>query len=188
MPGPPTLVYLYGPPAVGKLTIATELHAQTGWRLFHNHLTVDAIRAVFDFASVPFTEVIHRLRLDVFETAARSGVDVIFTNNSVWGVPNGRALFVSFAEEARRRVENAGGRVAFVQLTAPHEALEERVGSDSRRERGKLVRRDRLGELLADLDPAPLHADDLVIDTSMLQPSEAAVAIASYLAGGGRKA
>lgn len=185
MAGPPTLVYLYGPPAVGKLTIATELQAQTGWRLFHNHLTVDAIRAVFDFASAPFTEVVHRVRLDVFETAARNGVDVIFTNNSVWGVPDGRALFVSFAQEARRRVEHAGGRVVFVQLTAPHAVLEQRVGSEPRRERGKLVRADRLRELLAEMDPAPLHADDLVVDTSTLPPHRAAATIASHLAVSG---
>ncbi len=41
---PATLVYLYGPPAVGKLTVATELQRLTGFRLFHNHLTVDALR------------------------------------------------------------------------------------------------------------------------------------------------
>lgn len=175
------LVYLYGPPAVGKLTVASELSAATGFRLFHNHLTVDAIKAVFDFASAPFTEVIHRVRLDVFETAARSSVDVIFTNNSVWGVPNGRALFVAFAEEARRRVDVAGGDVAFVQLTAPATVLEKRVGADSRRKRRKLIDAGRLRDLLEKLDPAPLHSDDLVIDTSILSPRAAAHAIARAL-------
>lgn len=178
----PTLVYLYGPPAVGKLTVATDLHALTGMRLFHNHLTVDAIRPVFEFASPPFSEVIHRLRLDVFETAARNEVDVIFTNNSVWGVPNGRALFVEFATEARRRVEHAGGRVVFVQLTAPFHVLEDRVTADTRRERGKLTRRERLRELLEQLDPSPLHADDLVIDTAALAPLAAAQKVAQHLA------
>jgi len=181
----PTLVYLYGPPAVGKLTVAIELRHQTGFRLFHNHLTVDAIRPVFDFATQPFTDVIHRLRLDVFETAASHGSNLIFTNNSVWGIPNGRALFRSFAEEARIRVERAGGRVVFVQLTAPAETLSERVGSESRRELGKLVRTERLTELLAQLDASPLHADDLVIDTSKLQPSQAAAHVVTHLAPAG---
>lgn len=182
MPEPSTLVYLYGPPAVGKLTVARELHARTRMPLFHNHLSVDAVRAVFDFASPPFTAVLHRLRLDVFETAARQGIDVIFTNNSVWAVPNGRTRFVEFAAEARRRVADAGGRVVFVQLTAPDHVLEARVTADSRRELGKLARTDRLRELLAQLDPSPLNADDLVIDTSALEPPAAAAAIMGRLA------
>src|SRR4051794_12534505 len=33
----PRLVYLYGPPAVGKLAVASELSAQTGIRLIRLH-------------------------------------------------------------------------------------------------------------------------------------------------------
>ena len=176
-----TLVYLYGPPAVGKLTVARELQRQSGFKLFHNHLTVDAVRPVFDFATPPFTEVIHRLRLDVFETAADHGIDVIFTNNSVWGIPEGRALFVAFAEEAKIRVQRAGGKVLFVQLTAPTDTLIDRVGSPSRHDLGKLVKPERLRQLLAQLDPAPLHPDDVVIDTAHLQPTEAAARVMSHL-------
>ena len=72
-------------------TVATKLQHRTGFRLFHNHLTVNALRSVFDFGTVSFNDVIHRIRLDVFETAARNGIDLIFTNNSVWAVPDGRA-------------------------------------------------------------------------------------------------
>jgi hypothetical protein len=31
------LVFLYGPPGVGKYTIGVELAARTGFRLLHNH-------------------------------------------------------------------------------------------------------------------------------------------------------
>jgi hypothetical protein len=178
---PPTLVYIYGPPAVGKLTVATELEQQTGFRLFHNHLTIDAVKVVFEFKSAPFTEVVHRLRLDVFETAARNRLDVIFTNNSVWDVPDGRARFAEFAEEARSRVETAGGKVLFVQLVAPLAVLEGRVGAASRHERGKIVRPARIRELFAQLEPEPLHDDDLIVDTSVLCPADAASAIAGRL-------
>jgi hypothetical protein len=65
----------------------------------------------------------------VFETAACNGVDVIFTNNSVWAVPDGRCLIAALANDARERVEAAGERILFVQLTAPPEVLEARVGS-----------------------------------------------------------
>ena len=182
MARPPTLVYIYGPPAVGKLTVATALQEQTGFRLFHNHLTIDAVKAVFEFKSPPFVEVSHRLRIDVFETAARNGIDVIFTNNSVWDVPDGRARFVEFAEDARCRVQSAGGQVLFVQLVAPLEVLEQRVDAPSRHERGKIVRPARIRELHAKLVPEPLHSDDLVIDTSVVHPSDAAAVIAGHLA------
>jgi cytidylate kinase len=37
------LLFLYGPAASGKLTIARELTTLTGFALFHNHLVVDAV-------------------------------------------------------------------------------------------------------------------------------------------------
>jgi predicted kinase len=174
-----TLVYLYGPPAVGKLTVATQLGRRTGFRLFHNHLTVNAMRSVFEFGSAGFTEVLHRVRLDVFVTAARNGIDVIFTNNSAWAPPDGRRRFAAFAEDARARVASAGGRTLFVRLTAPTEVLRARVDAQSRHEHGKLVDRERLDELLASHDPRSLHHDDVVVDTSTTAPDEAAALIAA---------
>ena len=159
--------------------VATELQRRTSFRLFHNHLTVNAMRSVFDFGTDAFSEVIHRLRLDVFETAARNGVDIIFTNNSAWAVPGGRGLFAAFAQDARERVESAGGRTVFVQLSAPASVLEARVGERSRQEHGKLLDPARLKEMLRLFDPAPLHPEDLAIDTSTASPEEAAALIAA---------
>ena len=39
-------VFLYGAPAVGKLTVGRELARLTGVRLFDNHLVVDAALVV----------------------------------------------------------------------------------------------------------------------------------------------
>jgi hypothetical protein len=178
----PVLVYLYGPPAVGKLTIAESLASLSGAKLFHNHLTVNALTPVFDFASPPFTEVLHRLRLDVFATAARSGVDVIFTNNSAWGGSDARANFTRFAGAVEQAVREGRGRTLFVQIVAPQAVLEARVRNDSRRSHRKLTDVARLREMLATHDPAPLDPDDLVIDSSDLTPADAAGRIAVELA------
>ena len=177
-----TLVYLYGPPAAGKLTIAERLAELTGWRLFHNHLTVNAITPVFEFASPPFAEVLHRLRLDVFATAARAGVGLIFTNSSAWSGQDPRARFVTFADCAARIVAENGGTTRFVQITAPAAVLESRVADASRRAHGKLVDARRLRELLATYDAAPLHPDDMIVDSGDLTPGEAADRIAAELA------
>jgi cytidylate kinase len=54
------LVFIHGPAGSGKLTVARELSRMTGLRLFHNHLTVDAVTAVFDFGSEPFVRTAGR--------------------------------------------------------------------------------------------------------------------------------
>lgn len=174
----PTLVYIYGPPASGKLTVAERLRNLTGYALFHNHLTVNALVPVFPFGSEPFASVLHRLRLDVFETAARAGISLIFTNNSVWGGPNPRRRFAEFADHAARRVSEAGGQTLFVSLAAPLAVLEQRVSAETRKPHGKLVDPGRLRELVSDMDPSPLHPSDLTIDTSLMAPDEAARLIA----------
>ena len=177
----PTLVYLYGPPAAGKLTIAEALAARSGYRLFHNHLSVNAVRAVFDFGSPPFVEVVQRIRLDVFATAMRSGVDVIFTNNSAWGGDDARARFAAFAHEVEEVVRGAGGTTCFVRVTAPDDVLVARLAAPSRHAHGKLTDATRLRQLLAELDASPLHAEDLLIDSSVTRPDDAATRILDFV-------
>jgi predicted kinase len=180
------LVYLYGPPACGKLTVAGRLAELSGYRLFHNHLTVNAVRSVFDFGTEPFDQLVRQLRLDILRTAASAGIDVIFTNNSAWRDPDGRARFAAFAESVKRSTEEGGGSVLFVRLTAPLEILEERVGDESRLEHGKLSDVGRLREMVADLDQTSLYPGDLVIDTSQVTPDEAARIIVAELKPGSR--
>ena len=77
------LVFIYGPPGVGKLTVAQELARETGYKVFHNHVSIDCAEAVFDFGTKPFGSVIGKIRLAVFEEAAREGVSLVFTLSSV---------------------------------------------------------------------------------------------------------
>lgn len=41
------LVFLYGPPAVGKLTVAQALAQKTSFKVLHNHLVNDLAEVVF---------------------------------------------------------------------------------------------------------------------------------------------
>lgn len=47
------LVFLYGPPGVGKLTVARDLAGLTNFKVFHNHLTISLALSVFPFGSAP---------------------------------------------------------------------------------------------------------------------------------------
>ena len=179
-----TLVYLYGPPAVGKLTVAQAVVDRTGFAMFHNHLTVNALAPTFGFGTKAFGDVLHRIRLDVFETAARELTNLVFTNNSAWGGPHPRDRFEAFAAEAARRVRSAGGSVLFVRLTATRTTLEERVGSSSRQTLNKVIDPTVLRNLLAAHDETSLNGDDLVIDTDRYTPDEAADLIVAALGTG----
>jgi hypothetical protein len=73
------LLFIYGPPAVGKLSVAREVVALTGLRLFHNHLTVDLVASVFPFGSEPFGRLVQAMRRTMIAEAARQDVDLSFT-------------------------------------------------------------------------------------------------------------
>src|SRR5271170_2790832 len=74
------LIFIYGLPATGKLTVAQELASLTGFKLFHNHLVVDCLLSVFEFGSPPFVQLREEIWLSVFDHACRSNLPgLIFT-------------------------------------------------------------------------------------------------------------
>src|SRR5215831_7611368 len=74
------LILLYGPPAVGKLTIAKELARLTGLKPFHAHLTSDLVEAVFPRGTPSFRQLVWDIRYAVFAEAAQAHLDgLIFT-------------------------------------------------------------------------------------------------------------
>ena len=115
------LVCIFGPPAVGKMTVGHELARLTGFRLFHNHMTVDPVLDIFPFGSPPFTRLVDEFRRRIIEEAVAAdlpGLDFTF----VWGLESAgdRDTIASYVDI----VERGGGRVSFVELAAP---LEERL-------------------------------------------------------------
>lgn len=170
------LVFIHGPAAAGKLTVARKVAERTGFALFHNHLVVDAVAAVFPFGSPEFRRLRERFWLETFEAAAREGRSLVFTFNPEATVSAG------LPQDVVATVEAQGGRVRFVGLTCPSEELSRRIGSADRAAFGKL--RDReLFERLAtagafDYPPIP---SELTLDTSTLAPDEAAERLISSL-------
>jgi len=109
------LVVIFGPPAVGKMTVGHELCALTGFKLFHNHMTVEPVLGIFPFGSPPFTRLVGEFRRRVIEEAADASLPgLVFT--FVWGLelPEDAATMRSYAEI----VESRGGRTRFVELYA----------------------------------------------------------------------
>ena len=170
------LIFLHGPPAVGKLSVARELAALTGYRLFHNHLTVDLVSAVFDFGTEPFVVLREQVWVAVFREAAERGVSLVFTFNPERTV---RARFVADAVGA---VEASGGRVLFAELTCADGELERRIESPARGEFGKLNSVEfyrRLEEAGAFQYPE-LPDSGLSLDTTERPPRETARLIVEH--------
>ena len=74
------LIFIYGPPAIGKLTVAKELVKLTNYKLFHNHMTLDTVAPILEFDTDAFWGLVERLRLLILEEAAKQKVKgTIFT-------------------------------------------------------------------------------------------------------------
>jgi hypothetical protein len=173
------LVFIYGLPATGKLTVAQELAKRTGYKVFHNHLAVDMLLSVFEFGSEPFVELREEIWLSVFEKACGSGVaGLIFTF-----APE-RTVRPGFAQRVVEVVERGGGQVDFVELTCPVEELKRRMGSASRQEFEKLTSVEFFEQLLAEgaLDSSGMPKALVSVDTSLCGPAEAAERVAAGLA------
>jgi hypothetical protein len=171
------LVFLHGPPAVGKLTIARELALLTSFRLFHNHLTVDLVSSLFPFGSEPFIHLREQIWLAAFAEATRNNVSLIFTFNPE------RTVRKSFVQETIDVVEGAGGQVIFVELTCTEEELERRMEDASRKEFGKLASVEQYRSLR---DAGAFQfmelPNGLVVDTTNGPASDTAQLISDHIA------
>jgi hypothetical protein len=115
---PPTLVFVIGPPAVGKMTVGHALAARTGLRLFHNHHTIDLALRFFDYGTPPFRRLVGEFRRRIFEEVAASDLPgLIFTYVWAFDDPGDAAEVDAWAAIFRAR----GGRVVYAELQATQE-------------------------------------------------------------------
>jgi hypothetical protein len=107
----------------------------TGFKLFHNHLTVNLVTSVFPPGSEAWNRLAARIRRGVFAEAAREGVDLVLTRAP-------RAADQADVDRVQAMIEPvcaAGGTVLFVQLACDREELLVRVQTDARRAHDKLI-------------------------------------------------
>lgn len=164
------LIVLYGPPAAGKYTIASALAEKTGYKLFHNHLTVDLLKTIFQFGAPGFFPLSQKIRLDIFEEAAKQDIPgIIFTFVYAKGTDD------PFIHEVIERVTKYGGDVQFIQIYCEKEELLKRVTGESRKQFQKIKTEEGLEALLAreDLVSAIPFVKSITIDTTHVSIDEA---------------
>jgi hypothetical protein len=163
-------IFIYGPVASGKLTVATSLHALSGLPVFHNHIAVDAALSLFEFGSPGFVRFRELIWLSAFNEAVRADRSFIFTFNPEASVPP------SFINAASSVIENGGARILFIALTCSEAVIEARIASSSRSAFCKLTSVEQYRHLrdTGAFSFAALPEPDLTIATDTVSSEDAA--------------
>lgn len=170
------LVVIYGPPALGKLSVAQKLSDMTGYKLFHNHASLDFVGTLFEFGTPIFNRLVVKYRMEMLEEAAKSGIDTIFTSAWVKGY-NPKVI-----RDLKSVIERHGGEVCFVYLYAHKKELLRRAEGRSRKRYGKINNRKQLAEFIHGRRfsrRAPIGGS-FTIDNTHVGPKRAAEMIAEH--------
>ncbi|HVE90717.1 MAG TPA: AAA family ATPase, partial [Actinomycetota bacterium] len=85
----PDLLIIVGPPAVGKMSVGREIARRTGYRLFHNHMSIEPVLQLFDYGHPSFGRLVEGFRRAVFEEVAQSDLPgLIFTFVWAFNLPS----------------------------------------------------------------------------------------------------
>ncbi len=123
------LLILFGPAAVGKMTVGKELADLTGLKLFHNHMTIELIIQFFDFGTPPFHRLVSGFRRRILEEVAQSDLPgLIFT--FVWALnePEDR----EFIDSLTHIFTQVDGEIFYVELQADQAVRLERNKTEYR--------------------------------------------------------
>ena len=166
------LIIIHGAEATGKLTVAKSLASLSGIGLFHNHLSVDVTRTLFDFGDPRFSDLIWDVRLTVFEHAARADIDLIFT----WAFSSS---FMRHLERIEAVLKPYDAEICSVFLQCDQDERERRVISVERRNKIHTVEKLRQIAITKDYAPIP---NALEIDNTHRLPKDVASQIINHFA------
>ncbi|MCI4667108.1 MAG: AAA family ATPase [Bacteroidia bacterium] len=179
------IVFILGPPAVGKMTVGQELSKLTGYKLFHNHMSIELVYHFFDFGTPEFRKLDDRIRFAVFEELAQSDLaGLIFT--LVWDFNDPEDE--KYVDAISEIFEERGGRAFFVELSADINVRKERNRTENRLlnkpTKRDLARSER--NLIQSSKDHRCNSEEgefaekeiLRIDNTFLHPEEAALKIA----------
>ncbi len=169
------LIFLYGPPGVGKLTVAKEISKLLEFKIFHNHLSGDIAYLFGPFGTPNWKESSYFIREYVFTNAVKRDTDLIFT--------------YCYEKDADDKYINhlidiyGEKNIYFVQLKAEINTVYERSESSNRKKYNKIVEREKIKDLLSkvNLTSTISFVKSLIIDTTNLSASETAKQIADYV-------
>lgn len=124
-------IIIFGPQAVGKMTVGQCLAEITNFKLFHNHMSIDFVSQFFDYGSAPGKRLVGLIRREIFEEVSKSDLEgLIFTY--VWGLDIQADW--DYVQEISNQFESKGGTVYLVELEAGYEERIRRNKTENRLE------------------------------------------------------
>lgn len=106
-------IIIFGPPAVGKMSVGKELAKITGYKLLHGHMTIELLLEFFDFGNPKFRILNSEFRQRIMEEVATSDLPgLIYTY--VWGF--NMESEKEYVEKISGIFRKEGGVVYFVEL------------------------------------------------------------------------
>ena len=171
------VLVIFGPLAVGKMTVGQELAKITDFYLLHAHMIFDLVTPLFPGGTEPF----HRLAGEIQRAFVREAIganrNLILT--WVWDFDDPR--HAQQIERLDEYVSESGGRTYCAELQAPLATRVERNATPNRRANKKLDWSTR--EYLTEWDREHRTSSDgecpypdrhILIDNTDLDPAEAA--------------
>jgi len=114
-------ILLFGPQAVGKMTVGQELEKTTGLKLFHNHMTIDLVSSFFNYGTDAGKRLVNLFRKEIFNEVANSDLKgLIFTY--LWAFD--KQSDWEYVDNICNIFKSKGADIYFVELEAK---LKERI-------------------------------------------------------------
>lgn len=180
------LIFIYGIPASGKLTIAKELAKITRYKLFDNHLILDFLHKLILGKKSPFDKKVTK---DFFKLYTLSRVKIIETACKIKDI-NGLIITEAYTGKKQyfqrmiRAAEKNKCTVYMIRLECHPKELERRVCGKSRKNAGKLQDKKGLCKWIEGHKKRSLnypHKNTLVLDNTNLSARESANRILKFI-------
>ena len=123
------LILIFGPGAVGKMTVGQELEKITNLKLFHNHMTIDLVAPFFSYGTKEGKRLVSLFRQEIFEAVAKSDLyGLIFTY--MWDFDYQGDW--DYVDKICKLFESNGADICFVELEADYNERLKRNSSPNR--------------------------------------------------------
>ncbi|MGD6801762.1 AAA family ATPase [Rossellomorea vietnamensis] len=114
------LVLIFGPQAVGKMTVGQALSKKTGMKLLHNHMTIDLLQPLFGFTPEMW-RLTHQFREEIYKSFSRTD-EIGLITTFVWAFNMEEDW--GFVEKISSIFKDQSAEVYLVELEAE---IEERI-------------------------------------------------------------
>ena len=174
------LIVVSGPQAVGKMTVAESIKEKIGYSLMVNHDSIEVAKKIFAPNVKAWKELNVLIRENVFETAIKNNVNMIFTFVVAFDMQED----IDYLNRLKDMFEASGGSFYFVELEADLQTRLERNVTPHRLE-AKLSKKDTewsKQELLETMEKYRLNSNEgeilfpnqIKINNTHLSPDEVA--------------